>query len=269
LAPHIVFLAGLPRSGSTLLANLACQNPILHATPTSGLAGVVEGYRTFWSTDALIRAQGIENVRPKFLSSLEGLILGWHKREIQAGKIVLDKNRVWPRHIELLEMALGQRVTVLFPIRDVRDILTSFEKLHRKDLAFKPRPYNETPVARAESWLHPEHGAVGRAISIYRDAIARGVDDRIWTLRYNDLCSHPQDMMDAVHEVIGIPPFAYDVDNVQQFTYEDDAVHGITGLHDIRARIQPQPSEWQQFLPQQYGQALEARYADVMSLVQA
>ncbi|WP_369126306.1 sulfotransferase [Methylocucumis oryzae] len=33
----IYFLAGLPRSGSTLLANLLAQNPLITATATSGV----------------------------------------------------------------------------------------------------------------------------------------------------------------------------------------------------------------------------------------
>ena len=40
----IHFLAGLPRSGSTLLANILAQNPKIHVTPTSGICDMLQAY---------------------------------------------------------------------------------------------------------------------------------------------------------------------------------------------------------------------------------
>lgn len=36
-AKKYYFISGLPRSGSTLLANILAQNPRFHATATSGI----------------------------------------------------------------------------------------------------------------------------------------------------------------------------------------------------------------------------------------
>ena len=44
----LYFLAGLPRSGSTVLAALLKQHPELHTTATSGLLGILVGMLQGW-----------------------------------------------------------------------------------------------------------------------------------------------------------------------------------------------------------------------------
>jgi sulfotransferase len=52
----IHFIAGLPRSGSTLLANLLSQNPRCHASATSGILEVLFGVRNHWDQLAEFKA---------------------------------------------------------------------------------------------------------------------------------------------------------------------------------------------------------------------
>lgn len=42
---HLHFLSGLPRSGSTLLADILAQNPAVHAGMSSPLLGLVSSQR--------------------------------------------------------------------------------------------------------------------------------------------------------------------------------------------------------------------------------
>src|SRR4051794_4991565 len=53
------FISGLPRSGSTLLANLLAQNPRFHASATSGILDVVFGVRNHW--DQLPQFQAMDD----------------------------------------------------------------------------------------------------------------------------------------------------------------------------------------------------------------
>ena len=66
-AIHLV--AGLPRSGSTLLMNLLGQNPAIHVTPTSGLVDLVAGVARQWRRNLWLQAEGLE-VRP-YIEQLE------------------------------------------------------------------------------------------------------------------------------------------------------------------------------------------------------
>jgi len=54
--PTIHFISGLPRSGSTLLANLLAQNPRYHSTATSGILEILFQVRNNWDKVAEFRA---------------------------------------------------------------------------------------------------------------------------------------------------------------------------------------------------------------------
>ena len=53
---NIYFLAGLPRSGSTVLAAILNQHPSVHATSTSGLLDILVGTLTAWNSSQTVRA---------------------------------------------------------------------------------------------------------------------------------------------------------------------------------------------------------------------
>lgn len=259
----LVLVAGLPRSRSTLLCNLLNQNPVFHATPTSGLSGLVEVVRNSWGQNPAFKAQGIEAVKPKVLSAIKAMVYGFHEAAyLDGAACVFDKHRAWPRHIELLEQALGRQVRILYPMRDIREIVASFEKLHRKEAVFKQGPYPNSVQARAEGWLHPQQGAVGQAIAVYRDALQRGLGDRILTVPADALAETPQAVLDDIHELLGFAPFAYDTGNVQQTTQENDEVHGILHLHDVRPQVEPAEDDWPGILPAPYAHALTQRFPE-------
>ncbi len=52
----IHFVAGLPRSGSTLLCNILNQNPKFHATATSGILDIVLAIRNQWENVDTLKA---------------------------------------------------------------------------------------------------------------------------------------------------------------------------------------------------------------------
>ena len=58
----IFFVAGLPRSGSTLLMNLLGQNPQNHVTPTNGLIDLIIRIRNTWAQNDTFKSQGLWKV---------------------------------------------------------------------------------------------------------------------------------------------------------------------------------------------------------------
>ena len=56
LKKTIHLISGLPRSGSTLLANLLAQNPRFQATASSGILDVLFNVRNIWDTLGEFRA---------------------------------------------------------------------------------------------------------------------------------------------------------------------------------------------------------------------
>ena len=124
----IHFVAGMPRSGSTLLCNLLAQNPHFHATSTSGILDVMLLVRNQW--DKTVEFQAAKNEQGK-LRALRGILDAYHDDPKNLKPVVFDKSRDWLGYMELAEAVLERKAKALVCVRDVRDVLASFERLWR------------------------------------------------------------------------------------------------------------------------------------------
>ncbi len=246
----IYTVAGLPRSGSTLLMNILGQNPRFHVTPTSGILDVMSQIRTSWDKNQSFRAIDSTISNNKKLSVLQAVFQAYFDDVEEP--VCIDKNRGWPAHLEMLEAVLGNRdkVKVLLTVRDLRDVLASFELLHRKTSALGQTPHeygdpkrSRTAAGRMEIWVDQEQ-PVGRAYNAIRDAFTRGWQDCIHIIEYEHLTSNPKETLSKVYDFLGEAQFNHDFQNVEQLTFEDDQMHGYKDLHKIRQTVTPQKPKW-------------------------
>jgi sulfotransferase len=270
----IHFVSSLPRSGSTLLMNFLGQNPDHYVTPTSGLVEMVVNQINSWKHINDFQAEGLDKVKPRIKKAVKGFMQGYFEDELLTGKVVFDKSRGWLQYIEDLESVLDRKVKVICNIRDVRDILASFEKLYQKrdieyqypvgDLYFQC----QTIVGRCEALLSPS-GLLGITINRLRDALNRKIHDRLILVPYSSLTEDPVDLMGLLHGALELPAFEYNPNNVNQVTHENDLVHGMD-LHKIKNVISPAKKKtWEGVLPAAYADEIAQRYADINSLANA
>lgn len=244
------------------------QNPDHHVTPSSGLIELFATVQKAWPNFLEFKAEGLKKVKPRINTSLKGLIEGYFE-EVD-DKIVFDKNRGWIQYIEDLEQCMG-KVKCIVPVRDVREILASFEKLYRKRQIDWRYPVGEdyfkaqTTVGRCNLLLEPGN-VVGLAVNRVRDAIQRRSDNLI-VLPYNTLASDPLGTLNTIHEVLELPQYDYNVSDVKQITEEDDTWHGMD-LHVIKpGKVRKaEKTPWKGILPEEYVQEIEKRYADINKL---
>jgi len=239
---RIFFLSGLPRSGSTLLANILAQNPGTHATATSGMLDVMFMVRNRW--DGLIEHQAMNEAESDFRKRnvLLGILAGYHGH-VNEG-IVFDKSRGHLAHIEMLEWVLGDRVKIITTVRDIPEILASME-LRWRDASRKGQVEVEkenyiqmqTVQGRSEIWMRPGQ-VVGLAMNRLRDAVMRGYSNRIHLVEFDDLTAKPAETMGALYDTMELPHFEHDFGAVMQTTHEDDRVHDMD-LHTIRRVVAP------------------------------
>lgn len=238
------FISGLPRSGSTLLCNILAQNPEVHVSKaTSGLHDVLFNIRNQW--DRLIEHQAEGTDYERLRRVLRGVFENYHDTE---KSVIIDKGRGWLSLIEMAEFALGCEIKILSPVRDVAEILASFENLWRKTTgksqwSFESNDYmlSQTVAGRCEIWSRRDQ-PVGLAYNRVNDAISRGHAGKIKFIEFDDLTSSPSSVMAGIYKFLDMDYFSHDFSNIAQYTREDDEnVHRIEGLHSIRPKVAPVP----------------------------
>ncbi|MCT4640866.1 MAG: sulfotransferase [Bacteriovoracaceae bacterium] len=252
---NYIFISGLPRSGSTLLANILDQNPNFRSDAiTSGLSSLLGVVKENWEKIESFRSWKDISVRKNVLSG----IFHSYYNGTQENNIV-DKSRMWPSHIETLEMVLGKKPKIIMCVRDMRAIMASWEKMWRanKDLFSLNIPIEarHTIESRVAYWgSSKDH--TGKAYLIMQDAISRGHSDCMLFVDFEKLTSEPVKQLERIYRFLEIDSFSHDFNNIKQVNIEDDPVSWMKDLHTIRSKVEPFNSNWEQILgPQARGLA--------------
>jgi sulfotransferase len=249
---RIYFLAGLPRSGSTLLANILAQHSRIYVTPTSGIVDMLVQVRNSWDRNDAFQAADrklSEDIKARVLRAMLQAYFAHAERPI-----CIDKNRYWAEFLEMAAVLVGGRenVKVIVTVRDLRDVLASFERLYRKTSALGQVQSEaqlalkfKTALGRVEVFIDDAQ-PVGRAFNAIRDAVTRGWKDRLHFVDYEDLTRHPRETLAGIYRFLGVEACEHNFDRVEQVTFEDDFVYGFKDLHQIRQQVKPQQPQWPQ-----------------------
>ena len=243
-------IAGLPRSGSTLLSNILLQNPHFHVTPTSGILDLLLYARNSWHKHPAFLAMPRSESNARQLGVLRGMLDGYFSVAPQA--VCFDKNRIWLEYLEMAAAILGgrEKVKVIVTVRDLRDVLASFERVYRdtsalSQVAFDANDNIGTKTTLQRVQLFIDNGqVVGRAYNAIRDAVTRGWLDQMHFVEYEALTRQPAETLQGIYRFLGEEPGAHQFSAVEQITQEDDLFHGFQDLHTIRPAVAPQAPRW-------------------------
>jgi len=230
----IHFIAGLPRSGSTLLQNVILQNKKIYASPTSSLLEFLIQIRDNW--DKLESHRSYPDGQDKW-GVIRSIMQSYHNTDRD---IIFDKNRGWSSHIEFVEKITGKKARIIACVRNLEDVCCSFEKLYRKNRAeFEihgefSNPQMKTIDGRVGVWTSDE-GVIGRPYVSLLDVIQRGLGDRILFFPYEGWTSNPDFWFKKLYDFIDEEYYQHDFNNINQLIRENDAGYGWgEDLHEIK-----------------------------------
>jgi len=258
------FISGMPRSGSTLLANILAQNSRFHTTQTSGCLDVLFGVRNNW--DKLVEHKSHPN--PETLKRVLKSVLFSYYDDVEK-PVIFDKSRGWIAHLEMIEDILGYSPKILVPVRPIANILSSFEKLYRETAKVRQPPGEaenyfqfQTVDGRCQFWSRPE-SPVGLAYNRVLDCIQRGHKNKLYFVSFNSLTSDPHNELSEIYNFLEEEHYSHNFDYVEQVTQEDDSVHGFVNLHKIKSRVQPVKNDAYDII----GQVNTEKYNKIMDLI--
>lgn len=229
------FIAGLPRSGSTMITNILKQNPDIHGAAVSSLSAVFSAIFMNW--DSIEANKEYENESAK-LNVLKAVLENYHNHINKS--IVFDKDRSWISKIALLETLYDKPAKMLICVRNPAEILSSFEKIRKhnptKATLSEFGGEGATIASRAMFFSGPG-GALGAAHAQLKDAITMGYLDRLLFVDYNRFCNSPKGQLKRIYEFFEIPEYTHDLNNItQEEIYNDQALH-LPNLHKIKPKL--------------------------------
>lgn len=231
------FIAGLPRSGSTLLSSILNQNPRFSASITDALISYVRSI--ILNTDA---GSGIKSLVPVQTQKrmIHALVDAYYA---EANLVCFNTNRAWAAHTNLIS-DLWPDSKIILCVRDVCWVLDSFEKLHQKTPYDLKAIYGNqdlpTVYHRTNSLIDLHAGGsglVGMAILNTKQALYSTEQQKICVIEYDTLCTYPDLVMRKLYEFLDEPPFAHNFQDVSANYDEYDRALNMKDLHKVRPQV--------------------------------
>ena len=248
---NIYFLAGLPRSGSTVLAAILNQHPSVHATSTSGLLDILVGTLTAWTTSLTVKAAVDKAASEAEIQRILRTICEEKYSTIDK-PIILDKARGWSSSINIPTMAkvLGHKPKIVATVRNIPDCVASFVRI--------AKPEDKYQFMRDSDLVHHVKESYQSLESGYHFA-----PECILFVDYDDLMRDPATQLKRVHKFLDLPDFEYDFDKLDgtNLKERDEEVWDVKGLHDIKPKLGYQHYEDpKDVLGHMYDQFLQPRF---------
>jgi sulfotransferase len=267
----IFFSAGMPRSGSTLLWSLLCQNPLNHLSPkNNGLIEAVVRESNDWTTREGFKAAGIAAMTPRMRGFLRGMFPAFYP-ELTDGKAVFDDSRGWLAQIPLLEDILERRVQIIVTVRDVKGVCASWENLFRKHQLTRPQRSDEqrvngaTSLQRCQQYMRAD-ATTGMWCNWLKDAFETGLSDRLMIVPNAKLVAEPIGVVALIHQALGLPEFVCDPDNVAGDPEEADIQTYGLPVHSLRQQVDASAMGRGNELPQDAQQWLDENFPSINNL---
>lgn len=252
------FMAGLPRSGSTMLSAILNQNPRFYSGPSSPVTGLMVSFEQQLSQDELFRAypkneqagQIVANVIKHYYSDVEK-------------PVIFDKNRSWVNRIHYIPGYLGCEAKIICPVRNTSEILASFIAMHKRNpyevngkINFLDEMLVKMDIPLTDEnrcqVLMSEMGIVGQSYTGLKQALMEGKQKNLHFVEYEDLVTNTEATMRKLYDFLDEEYYeGHDYENLKNIHKENDAeVYGFSDMHNIRTSVAKSGIKPEEILPE-------------------
>lgn len=230
------FMAGLQRSGATVLSSILNQNPDIYCSPSSPILPMLLDAQKSYTLPQNIdfnRDSGINAV----LSNMANNFYSDHNQQY-----IIDKNHWWPTPlgVDAIYKYITQDIKIICPVRDIIEVLASFNTIVEKN-KFKNKdnvidrgaleftyPDKEMPDRRADFLMMPNQDITTH---LYGMGFAKQPEFRhmFHFIEYNDIVNNPKQVLDDLYDYLEIDKF----DHIFEGLKTEVPTKSVTGIYDL------------------------------------
>lgn len=262
------FMAGLPRSGSTVLAALLNQHPQIYASPQTDLINLIYELQSKMPDYESYKAGLLRDGYDSVLHGLPDLLYSQIDKPV-----IIDKNRGWgtPYNWDNLSPYVNVNGKVILTLRPILEVLASFSKVMNKsekitgvapfyEPDFWASSYRSKSDAQMER-LMMTNGEIERAIFSIANLLKHH-RDRVYVVWFDDLFSFPQETLSQIYSFLELDDYKNNFNLIKEAdSHNDLQAYGISGLHDIGSKLLKPTTKPEDYLSdyviQKYGNALD------------
>lgn len=258
---NLLFNIGLPRSGSTVLMKILNQNPDIFTTGTCPVPYLIDTTRNTTLNSPEFMAMKMDSLNKATLGFIKQGMNGWYS-SLTEKPTVVSKSRVWVEHFNTL-FALYEKPKFIVSIRDLRDIVASYEKLKEKypmmngvtSIKFESFPLDK----RIEIYCRDGSANLGFCLNnliILLEYMNR-YPENFFVVRFEDLTSKPLMLLQYLYKWMDLPYYEHDLNNIDEGDYyEHDTVYRGWVSHKIKSKMETSTPQWPSFMNEYHSRSI-------------
>lgn len=247
------FLAGLHRSGATLLSALLSQNPEVWATPASPLFTMIQAVGNFVESPEnkdFPRSEAIKE-------TADNLVINYYSDRKES--VIIDKHLAWasPFGFYVANKFITKEPKIICCVRPILEVLASFTVLcennpsNTLDLNVKrewkgdPLTLEKNKTSIRADYLMREDQAISLSLRGMKETSALN-GGSILFIEYDDIVKSTEKEINRIVNFLDLPSFEYKYTNIKDCNSTNLLVTGIKDLHFVRSSIikqSPEPSK--------------------------
>ena len=218
-------LAGLPRTGITVLGAILNQNPEMYVSTTSSFVEVLWRNYSVWHDEnakADLDTVAIKRMKYQYLRNVGNI---WFEN-LTDKSVVIDKRRAWHNisNIKMYKEIYGIKPKIICTVRDIAEIIVSFMKVFEN---------NDKVFVHHKSLNGDIYAATYNELrdTFYDSYFA----DCIHIVEYNDICNNTEEVLNNIYRFLEMKPFKHDLKNI--VVHEKEGNHHFKNLHKIKGTL--------------------------------
>jgi sulfotransferase len=244
------YCLGLPRTCSSVIMNILNENPRFFTTGTCPLPYLVNACRDISTQVSEFIALDKDVLNEAYLNFLRQGFRGWFE-SMTDKPVVMSKSRVWAEYLSHT-FALNPNSKYLYIVRDLRDIICSFESLLHKypniTIGDTQMPFqHNTFEKRMELYCTDGMANLGRPLHMLPHVmeVAQRHPENFFFLRHEDFNENPRGTFQLIYQWLGEEYFEHDFENIPKPDYyEHDTVYRSMVTHKTGTKLQKLEPRW-------------------------
>jgi sulfotransferase len=240
----LIPMCGLPRTGSTLLVNIMGQNPNITISPDSLLGPLLSNIQGFMG-DTINESQfKSDQTYEMYRKFCVGGSQQWIN-SVSNTDYYIDKCRSWGINIDLT-FNLFPDIKLIFTVRDLRGIISSFDNISRKTLLNTKEQFYDDDfdfneknlmVNKVEKFFAEQ--MVCRPLLTLKELFEIKTEylSQIKFIKYEDVMNNTNAVIDEIYDFLNIQRYDHDLNNIRQGFYHD-CIYLPYGHHKIKNKIE-------------------------------
>ena len=237
------FLAGLPRSGNTLLSSILNQNPDIYSSPLSPMNGMLWDYdQGLMTNENFLRLNDVQPI----LNAGKNIIINYYANVSKP--IILDREKAWATegNFNLIKKYITPTPKVIFTVRPIIEILTSFMTVLPEDSYVDKAMQNSgwwyknylTKNDNRCDFLMSPGGQIDKSLFSINQIINSDNKNMFHIVSYDEIVNKPEDALKGIYKFLKLPSYKHNLDNIVKLEKDNNEIVGLpTNLHEIRLKL--------------------------------